>query len=148
MISTSAWSVETRPRFAEAAPGGDSLEEPPELLLENDHHGQKDDGEKSLEHRRREVELERAGQVVDDAEDTDPHEDKPRGGIPEPDQQSVDHEGDQKDVEKILDAEAVKKDCNVHRYLRARFFFIEQKPCADSPCKQRALNRGKCPVRP
>ena len=107
--------------FAEAAPGGDSLEEPPKLLLENDHHGQEDDGEKSLEHRRREVELERAGQVVDDAQDTDPHEDKPRGGVPEPDQQSVDHEGDQKDVKKILDPEAVKKDC---RSIGVRYLFI------------------------
>ena len=108
--------------FAVAAPGGNPLEEPPEFLLEDDHHGKEDYGEKPLEDRCREIELEGPGQVVDDAQHADPHEDEPRGGIPEPDQQSVDHEGDQKDVKKILDPEALNKSCDVHRRFESVLF--------------------------
>lgn len=96
------------PLFHES-PGGNPLEEEPEILLKDDHQGDKENGEEPLEEIHGEIELELPGQDVDEPHDGDADENEPGGGLPEPDEDGVYENGNNENVDEISDSEIGEK---------------------------------------
>ena len=94
--------------FPEPSQHGQPFEEAAEVLLEDDDQDKQQDCEKGLQYDRRQVELEKAGEEIDDPEQRDADKNKAGGPVLEPDQQGRDHDRDDGDVEDVLNPEMLE----------------------------------------
>jgi hypothetical protein len=96
---------ETTPT-AQGPPGHrDALEQPPQVVLEDDDHDQHHDGEEALEEPDRELQLDLLGQQVQAQNDTKADEREPRPGAPQPHEHGPEQERDDGDVDQVAKRE-------------------------------------------
>jgi len=103
--------VECRRRekpFPEPAQQGQALEKAPEVLLKDDDENEQNDCKEGLEDDGGQIELEEAGEAVDDSEQRDAPENEAGGAVLEPDQKRGDHDRDDDDVQDVLNPDGVE----------------------------------------
>ena len=92
--------------------GGEALEEPSYVFLEDHHQCDDEHGEKTLEHQRGEVEVKKPCTDVYPSQQAHSNEHEPGSGMLEPDEDDVDECCDDEYIKEILKPEALEKGKN------------------------------------